>query len=96
MRVSTAGGSTPQWRGDGAELYFQSGQAVMAVTVAPAPTEPAGVRLGLPQKLFDLPPGSVAWQPAKDGQRFLVSVQVADAVPAPTTVVLNWAAGLGK
>ena len=68
----------------------------MAVAVTAAPSEPAGVRLGLPQKLFDLPPNSGVWLPAKDGQRFLVNLQVADAVPAPTTVMLNWAAGLKK
>ena len=92
LRVSTAGGTLPRWRGDGGELYFQSGQTVMAVAVTPAPTEPAGVRLGLPQPLFDLPPNSTRWLPAEDGQRFLVNVQVAEGVPAPTTVMVDWPA----
>ena len=96
VRVSTAGGTVPRWRGDGGELYFQSGQAVMAVTVTPDAAEPAGIRLGPPQRLFEVPLNSGAWIPAKDGQRFLVNVQVADAVPAPTTVMVNWVAGLKK
>jgi Tol biopolymer transport system component len=96
VRVSTAGGLAPRWRGDGAELYFQSGRSVMAVSVTPDPAEPAGVRLGQPTKLLDLPPNIGVWLPTKDGQRFLVTVQVSDFVPAPMTVMLNWAKGLGK
>ena len=96
IRVSTAGGTAPRWSGDGAELYFQSGRAVMVVSVTPDSAEPVGLRLGLPHRLFDLPPNAAAWLPAKDGQRFLVDVQVADAVAAPTTVMLNWVAGLKK
>jgi hypothetical protein len=46
--------------------------------------------------LFDLPPNAAAGLPANDGLRFLVDVQVADAVAAPTTVMLNWAPGLKK
>lgn len=96
VRVSTAGGRAPRWRGDGAELYFQSGQSVMAVTVTPESSEPAGVRIGLPKKLFDLPLNAGAWLPAKDGQRFLVNLQSADAVVAPTTVLINWASLVAK
>jgi serine/threonine protein kinase/Tol biopolymer transport system component len=96
VRVSTAGGTAPRWRGDGAELYFQSGRSVMAVSVTPDPAEPAGVRLGQPKKLLDLPPNIGVWLPANDGQRFLVTVHVTDIVPAPTTVILNWAKGLLK
>ncbi len=57
---------------------------------------------GSPQALFDIQPiygplaGRFAYQPAADGQRFLVLANVAGTAAPPITVVLNWQAGLKK
>jgi len=53
---------------------------------------------GPPQPLFDMPLNSnLRWpyQPAADGQRFLVLSNSRSAIP-PVTVVLNWQAGIKR
>ncbi len=95
-QVSTAGGLEPHWRGDGNELFFISpDQRLMAVDIKPA----ASFEAGIPKELF---PVRVQFQgvrntfvPAPDGQRFLI-LKPDDESLAPTTVVLNWRAGLGR
>jgi Tol biopolymer transport system component len=95
--VSTAGGISPRWRRDGAELYYIAADGqLMAVSVTTTGKTP---ELGAPVALFSprivsggtLPIG-VAWQydVAPDG-RFLINVIVGDAVTAPITVIQNWA-----
>ena len=89
--VSTNGGFEPRWRADGREIYYLSeDQKLMAVPVSPGPS------FGLPRPLFQTRiPGGVHplrthYVPSRDGQRFLINTQVADPVPVPITVVLNW------
>lgn len=90
VRVSTDGGSSPRWRDDGAEVFFASAGKLMAATVVADSAAATGPRLGVLRALFELPEGAGAWLPARGGQRFLVNIEVAKAVPSPITVVLNW------
>jgi serine/threonine protein kinase/Tol biopolymer transport system component len=89
-RISTNGGAQPRWRGDGKELFFVSGNKLMAVSVSSG----AEFQAGTPQPLFDIEGTNYA--PSKDGQRFLVRVVTEKAPAPPINVVLNWTAGLRK
>jgi Tol biopolymer transport system component len=99
--VSTAGGSQPRWRRDGRELFFISAAGrLMAVDVKTAPT----FEFGVPRALFDpqIPAGVLAdaffhYDVAADGKRFLVSsIDGANSVPNPITVIINWTALLKR
>ena len=89
-RISTSGGVNPFWRGDGKELYFVSGNKLMAVSV----TGGTEFQSRTPQPLFEIEGTNYA--PSKDGQRFLVSVVTEKAPAPPINVVLNWTAQLKK
>jgi Tol biopolymer transport system component len=91
-RISTAGGTTPVWRGDTHELFFCSpDDQLMAARIASGGTQ---IDSHTPSVLFALPAGpnradNQAWYAAsRDGQRFLVNTTVTGA--SPITVLLNW------
>jgi hypothetical protein len=99
VRVSTASGQSPHWRGDSRELYYLTADArIMAVPIrAGATIEP-----GTPAELFEIRTvggafavGRRQFQPSADGQRFLVRTPLDDSVNPPI-VTLNWTAGLKK
>jgi dipeptidyl aminopeptidase/acylaminoacyl peptidase len=96
-QVSVGGGSSARWRADGKEIFYLSADAtLMAVDVS---TSPSGFRAGPPRALFKVPietrsPMSIfRYAVAADGQKFLVARPLGAEAPAPTTVMLNWAAG---
>ena len=96
-QVSNGGGSDPSWRGDGKELYYRSpDQKLMAVEIRSG----ADFQAGVPQALFPIRvrPGTPRnkYAPSRDGQRFIVAAPLGRDAMSPTTVVLNWPAGLGK
>ncbi|HKD18517.1 MAG TPA: protein kinase, partial [Thermoanaerobaculia bacterium] len=96
-QVSTTGGSSAHWRGDGKELYYRSpDQKIMAVDV----TTGASFEAGVPKALFpvhlDTANGRNHYLPSRDGQRLLLVATPARETLTPTTVVLNWMADLGK
>ena len=85
-RVSPAGGTNPEWRGDGRELFYVSADnRLMAV-----PLDGGSVAAGAPVALFTLPQVSLRcpYAASPDGQRFLINRIVSD--PAPITVLFNW------
>jgi hypothetical protein len=91
--ISTGGGSDPQWRGDGSELYFIApDQTLMAVSVTTATTFNAGA----PEPLFRAPFDRTslafgpAYAPAPDGQRFLVAEEVIGNSEPYLVATLNW------
>jgi len=100
-QISSGGGAFPRWSGDGTELFFRAGQAMMAVSVARR-GDTGRPRFGRPTELFqgtflDLNPFS-AYDPAPDGQRFVM-------FPGPSTdasagskavAVFNWLGELEK
>ncbi|MGH9487245.1 MAG: protein kinase domain-containing protein [Terriglobales bacterium] len=99
VRVSTAGGTAPSWRGDGKELFYISpDKKLMAAAVDTAATP---LRIGAVQPLFGLnfetvgnsgayPPYAVT----SDGQRFLAITTTGPTAEPPLTVVVNWPASL--
>jgi Tol biopolymer transport system component/predicted Ser/Thr protein kinase len=95
-QVSAAGGTHPRWRRDGEELFFLSGNKMMAVDVSTAGPQ---FESGIPKPLFDADFLSASFAPAvyvvaADGQRFLAITPVAQQAASPATVVTNWPADL--
>jgi eukaryotic-like serine/threonine-protein kinase len=96
-KVSAAGGIQPEWRRDGRELFYVTGnRRLVALPVQ------NGERFhnGSEQPLFALDtegvmttPGTFHYSAAADGQRFLVNTVVGRGTPT-MTVVLNWAAAM--
>ena len=89
-RISTNGGTVPQWGPDGRELFYRSSAGkveVASLRLGADSIEVAGVR-----ELFALPQGVTEFSVAPDGRRFLVGVP--DSTPRPLTVVVNWPAML--
>ncbi len=90
-RISSLGGATPLWRGDGRELYFTSPQGqMMAVDIDTR----AGFRSAAPKELFraNLSPGGaqdVECAVTADGQRFVVHV-LKERAATLLTLVTNW------
>jgi len=69
--VTSGGGRTPLWRGDGKELFYMGPDGmVMALDVKGG----ARFEAGTPKPLFHIPSGVVFWDVAPDGQRFLMPV----------------------
>ena len=97
-QISTQGGSEPQWRNDGRELFYLAADRTLNVVSC---TTASIFTAGRPTRLFDAivdtTLGSIHathYAQTNDGQRFLVNM--ATASRAPTTVVLNWMAALRK
>jgi Tol biopolymer transport system component len=90
-QVSEHGGNVPVWRGDGKELYYQSGNDLVAVEVREAG---AGVELGNPQRLFGISPVSGPAGPydllARDGSKFLINASPELSTPDPPVLITNW------
>jgi eukaryotic-like serine/threonine-protein kinase len=86
--ISTNGGATPKWRGDGRELFYQVNREIWAVAIESTAT---GVQAGEPRRLFDIGMGSSGWDVTRDGQRILVAHGVEGRAPGVLTVTVNWA-----
>ncbi len=93
-QISTDGGTEPLWNRNGRELFYRSGNKMMAVPIA---TQPAFAP-SKPTILFEkeyaasqFPATGIAYDVSPDGQRFLM-VKEGDQAAAPTqiNVVLNW------
>ena len=93
-KVSSQGGSEPQWRADGRELfYLAANQTLVSVTMTFKPALTVGRFVKVHDAIIDTSIGSmhgIHYTATPDGQRFLASVS---AVVPPTTVVLNWQSG---
>jgi serine/threonine-protein kinase len=96
QQVSTGGGGNPLWSPDDRELFYRSGDAVMAVGVKTKPV----LGMETPKVLFRgayVTAGGVVstWDISPDGKRFLM---IKDPNPAATvagrprkiSVVVNW------
>jgi Tol biopolymer transport system component/tRNA A-37 threonylcarbamoyl transferase component Bud32 len=97
-QVSVHGGDWPHWRGDGGEIYYVTGNRMMAVPVSTKD----GLRLGNPTELFTFKSSGV-WLPfdwpdgfdvTADGRRFIMVEAVEQKTgegPEPGLVVVqNW------
>jgi Tol biopolymer transport system component len=97
-QVSNGGGNDPSWRGDGKELFYRSpDQKLMAVEIRSVGGD---LQAGSPQALFPIHVQTGTprnkYVPSADGQRFLFVAPLGRESLSPTTVVLNWSAGLGR
>jgi Tol biopolymer transport system component/tRNA A-37 threonylcarbamoyl transferase component Bud32 len=93
-QVSTRGGSWPEWREDGKEIFYRASDGSLSAATVEA--EGDGLVIGSPQSLFpiDIADTNFRYTVTADGQRFLV-VEPAGAERAqPLTVVVNWPAAL--
>jgi serine/threonine protein kinase/Tol biopolymer transport system component len=92
-QISTEGGTEPAWNPNGRELFYRSGDKMMAVDIATQP----GFAAGKPRMLFErqyvrTPGTNSNYDVFPDGQRFLMlkAVEQAQAAPTQINVVLNW------
>ena len=95
FQISQNGGAFPSWRADGRELYFTSGQALMAVPIQSSPRFEAGT----PRALIGggLRGNGALFSVTPNGQRFLVPGETEAAVDvAPMTVIVNGQGGVKK
>jgi hypothetical protein len=71
VTITSGGGRTPLWRGDGKELFYigPEGNAT-AVEITAGDT----VRAGAAKALFPVPAGILFWDVSPDGRRFLMPV----------------------
>jgi eukaryotic-like serine/threonine-protein kinase len=90
--ISTEGGTEPVWNRNGRELFYRSGDKMMAVDVATQPSFTAGKPRVLFEGRYNPAQGTTPnYDVSPDGQRFLM-IKPSEAEQAPTqiNVVLNW------
>jgi eukaryotic-like serine/threonine-protein kinase len=92
-QISTEGGTEPAWNRNGRELFYRSGDKMMAVDIATQP----GFAPGTPRMLFEgryetAPFPATNYDVSPDGQRFLMvkPTEQEQAAPTQINVVLNW------
>jgi len=89
-QVSTTGGVEPKWRSDGREIYFLSGNRVMAAAIT---SRGSAVEVGEVKELFQARKGSGAaghFASSPDGKLFAISLINDRAQDQPITLLLNW------
>ncbi len=96
-QISTTGGTTPIWRGDGREVFYTGLDDTFYAV--PVEARAGSLEVGNPVKLFQRvlvhdAPQTYRWAADRDGQRFLLNVPVENATPQSAQIVLNWAATL--
>jgi serine/threonine-protein kinase len=92
-QISAEGGNEPAWNPNGRELFYRSGDKMMAVEIA---TQPA-FTAGKPRILFEgryepSPVPGTNYDVSPDGQRFLMlkPSESVEAAPTQIVVVQNW------
>jgi eukaryotic-like serine/threonine-protein kinase len=99
FQVSKDGGSHPQWRRDGKEMFFFSPDSKM---MAAAIDTTGQFQNSTPTPLFTIATpgnrriGGRQYAVTKDGQRFLVNVLEQQPTAIPLTVLVNWLAAVQK
>jgi Tol biopolymer transport system component/predicted Ser/Thr protein kinase len=92
-QISTEGGTEPVWNPNGRELFYRSGDKMMAVDIATQPGFAAGKPRMLFEGRYEVAPFPVDnYDISPDGQRFLMlkPIEQAQAAPTQINVVLNW------
>ncbi len=92
IAVSSGGGHSPQWRGDGQELFYVADdRTIISVQVSESPQD---LRVLSSHPLFRLalPSQGGYYDVDRDGKRFLVNTRTREQQDAPLTVVTNWSA----
>jgi Tol biopolymer transport system component len=98
-QISTEGGTEPTWNPNGRELFYRSGDKMMAVDISTQPTFTAGKPRVLFEGRYEPTPATFPnYDVSPDGKRFLMlkpSEQEA-AGPREINVVLNWSEELKR
>ena len=92
-QISTEGGTEPMWNPNGRELFYRSGDKMMAVDIASQPSFSAGTPRMLFEGRYETPIVPIDnYDVSLDGQRFLMlkPSEQAQAAPTQINVVLNW------
>ncbi len=91
-QISTEGGTEPMWNPNGRELFYRSGDKMMAVDIATQPSFAAGKPRMLFEGQYQLSPvPAVNYDVSPDGQRFLmVKPSEQQQAPPQINIVLNW------
>ena len=96
-QVSNNGGVQPLWRGDGRELFFIGLDRDMMAATIDSSNE---LKASVPQALFLSGITNTTsvrqYAVARDGQKFLIVTEQAQAATLPLTVVVNWPATIPK
>jgi eukaryotic-like serine/threonine-protein kinase len=88
--ISTDGGSQPVWARNGQELFYRSGDRMMAVAV----TTDANFGASKPRLLFearDPPEADPTYDVTPEGEFLMIEPGESDKPPTQINVVLNWA-----
>ena len=98
-QVSTDGGSEPQWRDDGQEIFYR-GEGETSLMAVPVESGTA-FRVGTPVKLFDavLTRNEISrnrYVATSDGQRFLLNLPLESNRIGVFDLVLNWTEELAR
>jgi serine/threonine protein kinase len=97
VRVSANGGTSPQWRADGRELYFLEPSTSMIVAV-PVDGRGSEFKFERQESLFPIDPpeptNAAPYDVMPDGQRFLIGISDSPGTLQPPTVILNWTSQL--
>ena len=89
-QLSNAGGSLPQWRGDGREVvYLGRDNRLTAVQVE---ERGSGLDVAAPHPLFDTRPVGPRsfFDVSPDGQRFLINSRRSESLSSSITLLQNW------
>jgi Tol biopolymer transport system component len=94
-QVSKDGGTEPVWNRNGRELFYRSGNKMMAVEITTQPNFALSNPRMLFEGLYALAPVPVSnYDVSPDGQRFLMlkptEQEQAQAAPTQINVVMNW------
>jgi eukaryotic-like serine/threonine-protein kinase len=95
VRVSGDGGAEPRWSGDGRDLFYLQGNAMMVVAVQAGSELPfaAAVELFVEPSLYKDPSvGSHTYDVSRDGRFLMIqqSPRATDAAASSIVVVENW------
>ena len=96
IAVSSGGGFSPRWRGDGKELfYLNNDRRVIAVQILESARE---FRVLSSEPLFQMQlPWNVGfYDVTRDGQRFLMNTRTHKEQTEPLTLMTNWTAQLQR
>jgi len=89
--ISTEGGTEPVWNPNGRELFYRSGDKMMAVDIATQPSFASGRPHMLFEGQYQPAPGAFPnYDVSPDGQRFLMLKPSEQGALTQINVVLNW------
>ena len=91
LQISTDGGTEPVWSRNGRELFYRSGDKMMAVEIDTRANLSAGKPKSLFQGLYQPTPVFEAnYDVAPDGRFLMIKPGAEEQAPTQVNVVLNW------